>query len=277
MSTLEFSFSIIVSSFVLLGVLIHYWLLRTNRRLSKLGTYRRAFPESWRAVLEKFNYYQELGDRRKKRFERRVMKFIMNKKFVPRNMDEVTDEMKVMIAASGVQLTFGLSEIYFSRFRKIHVFPGSFYSKEVGAELLGEVNAKGIISLSWKDFLKGYEIAGDARNVGLHEMAHVLKLENRIRNKQFGFLNPFALSRLNKFSRREIAKIRSGQQHFLRKYAGANSEEFFAVSVEYFFEQPRQMRQEIPELYDIMSKLLRQDPAKKRIIKEEMLSLSTYH
>jgi MtfA peptidase len=47
----------------------------------------------------------------------------------------------------------------------------------------------------------------------------------------------------------------------LRAYAGTNQPEFFAVAVEYFFELPREFKQDLPELYAVLSAMLRQDPA----------------
>ena len=49
-------------------------------------------------------------------------------------------------------------------------------------------------------------------------------------------------------------------QHFLRKYALTNKEEFFAVAVENFFERPAAFKTALPELYSILAKLLKQDP-----------------
>ncbi|MFZ6013111.1 MAG: zinc-dependent peptidase [Bacteroidota bacterium] len=50
--------------------------------------------------------------------------------------------------------------------------------------------------------------------------------------------------------------------NFFRPYACTNVHEFFAVSVENFFERPAQFKNELPELYDILTQLLKQDPLK---------------
>ena len=39
-----------------------------------------------------------------------------------------------------------------------------------------------------------------------------------------------------------------------------SSEEFFAVSVEVFFERPKDLRHELPEVYEQLSKLFRLNP-----------------
>lgn len=54
--------------------------------------------------------------------------------------------------------------------------------------------------------------------------------------------------------------MQKGAKNLLGDYAGTNYHEFWAVSVEVFFENPIRMRHELPELYAAMSTLLRQDP-----------------
>jgi Mlc titration factor MtfA (ptsG expression regulator) len=94
-------------------------------------------------------------------------------------------------------------------------------------------------------------------------MSHALKLENAIKNGEYGFMSTLLLGRLHKISLIQMRKIRKGEETFIRKYAASNHEEFFAVSIEYFFERPTDLKKTIPTLYDILHKLLRQDPAKR--------------
>ena len=47
----------------------------------------------------------------------------------------------------------------------------------------------------------------------------------------------------------------------LRAYAGVNPGEFFAVATEVFFDAPVPLRDEHPELYDVLADFYRQDPA----------------
>ena len=51
-----------------------------------------------------------------------------------------------------------------------------------------------------------------------------------------------------------------GQKNILGDYAGTNYHEFWAVSVEVFFENPIRFRHELPHLFNAISRLLRQDP-----------------
>jgi hypothetical protein len=54
--------------------------------------------------------------------------------------------------------------------------------------------------------------------------------------------------------------MQGGNRNLLGEYAAVNYHEFWAVSVETFFENPVCLRQDLPELYQAMISLLRQDP-----------------
>ncbi|MDX5348939.1 MAG: zinc-dependent peptidase [Hymenobacteraceae bacterium] len=210
----------------------------------------------------KFNYYKKLHPVRQKEFENRVTTFIEQKQFVSRDPEMlITDEMKVQIAACAIQLTFGLPPVYFSHFHTIILYPERYFSTIRQQYHSGEINMAGLIVLSWKDFVDGYEDQWDGRNLGLHEMAHALQFENLIRNEEFNFLSQRYLRQWEEVSALEIQKMVVTEATFLRRYAATDHYEFFAVCVEYFFEKPREFKQNMPGLYLIMSKLLNQDPA----------------
>jgi len=182
------------------------------------------------------------------------------KKFIPRQMDHVSWDMKVLISASAIQLTFGFPKVHLSFFRYILVFPETFYSKANNQLHKGEVNPRAkTIALSWKDFVEGY-LKSDGRNLGLHEMAHALRLENQVKNHEHDFLNKGALQEWEEHATRTMQEINSGEETFFRKYGGVDNEEFFAVAVENFFERPLEFNQKHPLTYRTLCRLLRQDP-----------------
>jgi Mlc titration factor MtfA (ptsG expression regulator) len=228
----------------------------------KLSLKNKSLPDSFRQPIVKyFNYYNRLSPADQKEFERRVCNFINNKEFIPMHgLTEVSDEMKALIAASAIQLTLGLKEIYFVHFDKILVFPSKFYSSITRATHIGEVNAGGIIAFSWKDFVKGYIEPEDSYNVGLHEMAHALSLENGIPDGEYHFLDGKKLRQWRILSDAEYEKAKMGFHSSLRRYAFSNREEFLPVCVEYFFEKPLHLKESLPHIYQVLSELLQQDP-----------------
>lgn len=233
--------------------------------LPKAGRQQKLMPirPRYRQILEEACvYYQQLQPGDQRRFALRVQRFILLKRFIPRQMPEVTSEMKVLIAAAAVQLTFGLPHVYLRHFRTILIYPDSYFSTISKKYHKGEVNPfYGVIVLSWRAFVEGILHPADSMNLGLHEMAHALRLENLITNGEFRFFDPELLDSWETLSARERLKMTKGTSDFFRSYARTDEEEFFAIAVENFFERPRAFRQALPDLYGTLSNLLKQDPA----------------
>ena len=178
-------------------------------------------------------------------------------------MPAVTKEMKVLIAASAAQLTYGLPKVKLRHFTRILVYPDNYYSKITRQHHKGEVNPSAkLIVLSWRGFAEGYQNNTDGRNLGLHEMAHALRLENTIRNGEQKFLDPAALVKFDALGEQERQKIKDGGSSLFREYAAENADEFFAVAVELFFEQPAAFQAYQPALYALLTILLKQDALK---------------
>ena len=214
------------------------------------------------AVQENMPYYDKLDLKDKRRFEKRVQRFIDMKKFIPRGeLLEVTPEMKSLVAGTAIKLTFGYPMIYLSHFWRILMYQNNYYSEITKKFHKGEVHTRGHIILSWKNFLHGHTYHADGINLGLHEMAHALRIENAIRNQEYNFLDFEALYAFTILSKREIQRMKEGKMNMLRIYATANEHEFFSVFVENFFERPALLKEEHPKMYECMRRILKQDPS----------------
>tara|TARA_Y100000817_G_C16806006_1_gene521946 strand:- start:752 stop:1255 length:504 start_codon:yes stop_codon:yes gene_type:complete len=97
-------------------------------------------------------------------------------------------------------------------------------------------------------------------NLGLHEMAHALQLENIIMNDEFDFMDSGTIKVWQNLAIQEIERIKSGEATFFREYAATNHAEFFAVAVENFFERPKEFSTHNYALYKTLTELLQQDP-----------------
>jgi len=238
-----------------------FYQYRKHRRSAQSGVGN----DEIREILQlHFAYFRGLGSNDQQKFIKRVAQFIGMKTFIPRMFKVVTSEMKVLISAAAVQLTFGLPEICLQHFRRIIIYPDAYYSTVTKKMHKGEVNpgAQAIV-LSWKSFLSGYANPDDSYNLGLHEMAHALELENLIENKEYAFFPEEVWADFRQEAQQISAHIKSGHHDFFRTYASTNEKEFFAVAVENFFERAAAFQQRFPQLYSILVLLLNQDPLKK--------------
>ena len=100
----------------------------------------------------------------------------------------------------------------------------------------------------------------DGRNLGLHEMAHALRLENRIANEEYDFLDAALLKEWEERAAHTMAEIREGREDFFRDYGATDNEEFFSVAVENFFERPELFSEKHPKTYATLCQLLNQNP-----------------
>ena len=101
-----------------------YWSIRLFFK-----RYIQPLQPRYRKILNKyFAYYKILPSKEKKLFEDRLKLFMYSKEFIPRGFPKATDEMRVLISASAVQLTFGLPMVYLKSFKRILIYPDTYYS-----------------------------------------------------------------------------------------------------------------------------------------------------
>jgi Mlc titration factor MtfA (ptsG expression regulator) len=126
--------------------------------------------------------------------------------------------------------------------------------------LEGNVTGKKI-NLSWSHFLEGFNNPTNGENVGLHEMAHALYYQHFIvdENSDRPFQQQYDVFLQDSNRVYNLEKNRAGGLY--SEYALKNMQEFWAESVEIFFEKPFILKTTYPGLYASISHLLNQDPA----------------
>lgn len=221
----------------------------------------RKIKPRYKLYLAEIPLYRHLNPKGKQRFEKRVQYFINQKQFIPRSKGLVIDDRKkALIAGTAVELTFGFARFNFDHFQRILIYRDNYYSKISQQYHQGEVNIRGLIVLSWTNFEKGNADREDGINLGVHEIAHALKLENKIINRDHSFIQPKDYKDFQMAYKSFIEGY--GNAHgFLRDYAKTNIHEFFAVCCENFIERPKEFQSKVPALYRLMVRILRQDPA----------------
>ena len=212
-------------------------------------------------ILHKhFPYFEKLSTGEKIRFLQRLNKFMYQKVF--RIHDESGfKEMPILISATAIQLSFGLEDYILPYYKNINIFPQEFLGIEPQIRFL-EGNVSGnSINISWKHYLQGYENIENGQNVGLHEMAHAYYCQNMVCDEDRNPAFVSAYSNFDVLSNTVFKNEILSTQRLYSDYGLKNLHEFWAESVEIFFERPLAMKAQYPDLFTTMSLLLNQQPA----------------
>ncbi len=206
-------------------------------------------------------------------FEGKVNAFLEQVEFIGCDGLEVTDEIRLSIAAQACLLIAG-SAAWYKNLATILVYPGAFKSMrrdhngyvvtEQESIRLGESWQYGPVVLSWADSDRGARVAHDGRNVVFHEFAHqldalsghtdgvpVLAKGQSFAEWERAFVTAY---------KTHLHQLEAGRHTVIDPYGAESFEEFFAVSVELFFEKPMALAREEPEVYVQLAKLLQLDP-----------------
>jgi Mlc titration factor MtfA (ptsG expression regulator) len=237
-----------------------YSLFRTEQVKDGDVTYDPERESAVRFHLSTFLYFRKLTAQGKTEFVQRTLNFMETHSVEGEDDYEPGLPAKIHVAAAATQLTFGLDDFAFTHFETILLYPGIFRMREGGPLMKGATTPNGVIRISIRDFNAGYENPSDKLNVGLHEFGHALFMEflkaateddEELKNKIYSYLS-VSDKMLNEGKHND---------NFLRDYAFTNRHEFFAVSVEHFFEAPKEFKEKLPGLYALLKNLLKQDPA----------------
>lgn len=136
---------------------------------------KKLHPNQQYILQNKFQFYKELDEKKQLYFSHRVAVFIEKYNFIGKEDFVITDEVKILIAATSTMLTFGMRNYIYTIIEKIIIYPKVYFSTVSEQYHKGEFNPRmKSIVFSWEDFLNGYEINNDNLNLGIHEFAHVL-------------------------------------------------------------------------------------------------------
>lgn len=256
---------------LILAVLgFRYWSkkkLRTSLLSTHLSEHERSIIESQVPLVTR------LPTDLRSRLEGKVNLFLDQVDFIGCAGLEVTEEMQLSISAQACLLVAN-SDIWFENLTTILIYPNAFKSRQrqytgfvvTEKEIVrtGESWGRGPVVLSWTHSKQGAMNDRDGQNVVIHEFAHQL-------DDLSGHTNGVPiLSEGQKFAEWEqvflsayeahVRAVDRGQKTVIDAYGAEGHEEFFAVSVEVFFERPLALKNEVPAVYEQLAKLFRLEP-----------------
>ena len=269
----------VFAAFVALIVFLFYRYLTADSR-RKAAALAAEFPVAWRQTLaERVAFYLALTANDKLRFEKKIQVFLAQTR-ITGVQTEVDDATRVLVAASAVIPVFGFPDWEYDNLSEVLVVPAAWQERPdphqeaapLAGTLLGSVRSfqtSRYMHLSKAALEQGFRNALDQQNVGIHEFAHLLDgADGTIDGVPALALPPALRKPWTAVMAREIQAIR-GEHSGINDYAATNEAEFFAVVTEYFFEKPEKLQKQHPELYQLLTQALRQNP------KKQFLGLST--
>jgi Mlc titration factor MtfA (ptsG expression regulator) len=253
--------------------MIYGWLKQRRRR--RLST--QPFPRDWQRTIERnVQFFRRLSAKDQAELLGHIQVFIAEKRFEGCGGLELTDEIRVTIAAQACLLLLHRKTDYFPRLFTILVYPSTYIVDEkrpveglVWEEgrmpRLGETGGRmGTLVLAWDATKHGAADPSDGQNLVIHEFAHQLDYENYAADGA-----PVLPTRQQQLSWREVMRTEfaslqaadeTGIPTLLDTYGATNPAEFFAVSTEAFFERPCALRARHPKLFAELQGYFEQDP-----------------
>ncbi len=248
-----------------------YFIKRKKRRETLLAS---PFPETWDQILLKgWPVYTTLPDEVKKRLQGYTRVFVEEKNFEGCGGLEMTEEIKVTVAAQACLLLAGreMKKVY-SNLKSVLVYPHTFVAGGKGifggkydepSARLGESWQTGTVILSWHSVQGGAQNIFDGHNVTLHEFAHQLDQEDGVGDGAPNLHGKTARTWAGCFQHEFkdfLAQIEKGKRTVIDDYGATNGAEFFATATEAFFEKPKQLQEKRPELYHELKTYYQMDP-----------------
>jgi Mlc titration factor MtfA (ptsG expression regulator) len=249
--------------------------LRKRRRRKLLAE---PFPIRWLPYLERnVGHYPLLSPAEQAKLRDIARVLIAEKTWQGGRGLYVTEEMKVTIAAQAALLLLGRDHDFYSRVATIIVYPDCFRTPRQEDDWeddeLSDVASSGMavyrgpVLVAWEDVMAEGPDPDCGHNIVVHEFAHQLDyLDNAINgtpdlgSRELEARWRYVMTVAFEDHRRAIAK--GSRETFFTEYAAENETEFFADASEAFFCRPIDMREDYPEVYELLAAYYRVDPVK---------------
>ncbi len=233
-------------------------------------------PEEWMSIIQRnVTYYSCLTPETRQKLQGLIQIFLAEKRFEGCGGLDITDEVRITIAAQACILLLGRETDIYPKLQSILVYPHAYIARmtqrhsdgivmESLQVLIGETWSQGSLVLAWDDVKRSAGDVHDGHNVVFHEFAHQLDYESGAAEGAPRLPNRSSYIAWARVLGKEYQSLLDNLEHhrktLLDSYAATNPAEFFAVVTEFFFEKPVQLKNRHPELYEQLRTFYQQDP-----------------
>jgi len=207
--------------------------------------YQRHPPElagTIRELLFKFPFYQRLPEGEKKKFRQRVALFVMGNNFIPQIIETVPEDVKAIVAANAVTLTFGQEKLLFPKFENVIInpkplptlqYPDKYHTSEI-------YEPDGAVLFSIEQLVRSFVESSQYFNIGLYEYA-----------KAFAISYPnYVYPTFDENSWEALERISGFSKEWITQWINLPDIDPLAVSMAHFFTFPAQFRKELPAAFE---------------------------
>jgi MtfA peptidase len=247
------------------------WLRRKHNRLDE------PFPEAWRSILDaNVTHWSFLSADERAHLEDTILWLVVDKRWEAARGFELTDEIRVTIAAQAALLVLALDDDEYENVGTIIVHPTTMtFTGTRGGPIPGTVDDSplhalglaqydGPVIIAWDEALKDARHPERGHNVVYHEFAHKLDMLDGVIDGTPPLPDDEAMQRWVAVCTAEYNALQRGYDDpLLGSYAGVDPAEFFAVITEIFFDLPVELEDAKPALYRVLRDFYRQDPAQR--------------
>jgi Mlc titration factor MtfA (ptsG expression regulator) len=236
----------------------------------------RPFPSMYLKILRhNIPPYANMPAPLQQQLQRLILQFLYQKKFVGCDGLQITDEIRVTIAAQACLLILNRPPRVFPALSLILVYPSAFVAPRdefglggvvthASQTLAGESWSDGRVVLAWDHVRRGALSFAEGHNVVIHEFAHQLDSETGTSNGAPALPSRAAYQRWSEILTQEFEALQQAASEYgesvMDYYGATNPAEFFAVATETFFGKPGQLAQCHPRLYEELCRFYRVDP-----------------
>ncbi len=237
------------------------WLKK--RRRKKILEQHPIADGEWQDTVAQLPLLQDLTPAQLAELRAMTTWFIHEKDFYGGGDMDVIRPVQLIIAAQSCLPVLSLGYQWLEGWYSVYVYPGAFKTRQSWRNhmglvqedkrvLAGAAHQRGGMVLSWHNVAEDVADPSDGDNVIIHEIAHKLDMRNGpadgypalhqgMSRSVWAKVMQEAFEQLQKQAKRGRPKI--------DPYGATEPAEFFAVTSEYYFENPQKLRDAFPEVY----------------------------
>jgi Mlc titration factor MtfA (ptsG expression regulator) len=219
-------------------------------------------PQAERILADYCAFYRPLSAELKQRFRNRVALYVLGNDFMrpvhPSAMDademrvQVPEDLKIAVAASAVQVSFGKPKFATTKFEHIVLYPHPFPSPQFEAMHTCEIYpADGVVMFDANTLMAGINQPRQIFSIGIYEMARIFKMEDP----------SVSVPILDEKTFETLKKVTGIGREQVEAVVGLTDLDAFAVGAYYFFTFSKEFQTALPDLYQLFINVFQQNPS----------------